>query len=87
MPVALFGYTAVEFDGKIYVAGGSGHFPNGFYCYDPAHDLWSVKANLGLDVPQPRLIKTTQHLYAIGGRGNVNKYDAHRDVWISVGIC
>lgn len=77
MPSALHCYAAVEFNGNIYVAGGS-HF----FCYDPDADLWSSKAKLFSETPA--LAKSKDLLYAIDSYWTVHQYDSNQDVWTTV---
>lgn len=93
MPVALYGYTAIEFNGKIYVGGGCRAFGRGegdyskhFYCYDPTDDLWSVKARNGkmATIGLPLFAKTNEFLYAIEGHGTIHQYDPIQDIWTLV---
>lgn len=77
MPTPAYRYSAVEFDGKIYVAG-----ENLFNCYDPDADLWSVKTSI--TGGKLSLAKSKELLYAIESNWIVHKYDANEDKWTTV---
>lgn len=83
MPSGCFNYVAIDFNGKIYVAGGCdfiGEYEHIFHCYDPTSDSWSVKATF--ETPkQPWLAKTNEFLYAIGTDWTIHQYDANQDEW------
>lgn len=77
MPAVLDDYTAVDFNGKIYVAG-----KDRFYCYDPDKMKWSKKAELIAN--RPSLAKSTDLLYAIASSWTIQKYDENDDKWTVV---
>lgn len=86
MPKAVSGYAAIEFDGKIYVTGGSDgtNYSHQFYCYDPNANLWFEKSYINGDRQNPAFGKTHQNLYAFGSNKTVHQYDIARDIWTMV---
>lgn len=87
MPQEAYGYGAVEFQGKIYVAGGYVGGGNGaenridhFQCYNPDTDSWSMKSSI-LETGTQFLIKSTDFIYSITLNGFINQYDVNQDKW------
>lgn len=86
MPTARCGYSAVELNGKIYVAGGhdgTNRFINSFYCYDPCNDSWLEKASLMAN-GKVWLGKSGESIYSINLNWNVQRYDTNPNIWTTV---
>lgn len=85
MPHGAYSYGAVEFKGKIYVAGAvkSGYYTDCFQCYNPDTDSWSMKANIPY-AGAPFLIKSSDIIYAIRSNGDIHQYDVNQNRWSKV---
>lgn len=77
MPRGIYGYAAIEFNGKIFVAKDGL-----FYYYDPAIDDWE-KLN-SIFACTPSLGKTNELIYAIEPNWILHSFNANNRKWTTV---
>ena len=91
MPEARRNLKVAAIDDKLYALGGYAEpfqgLEKGNFCYDTAHDTWSVKADMLIGRSNFAICAVRGKLYAIGGDRFLDDgevYDPLKDSWNSI---